>query len=153
MDISVNYFDLDYRNLVQFKRACIDGALLPDTVLSHCSCGYYKKYNAPCSHMYYLALKNDIFSKELNSADSSVIIAKLNSLSNMCFKKLSAVLYGGYYFKPHDIKDLERYYNKILQAGIITACDDGCHYVFSDLVLDNIFFVLHCVFTDPRFSK
>lgn len=153
MESLYDYFDTGYLNLVQFKRASICTSYLSDTTLEQCSCGYFKKYNLPCSHMYSLALEKGVFVTKLNSPDCVLIISKLNSLSNMCFRKFADAMYAGYYYDAHKTSSLDRYYGKILQSGLICENEDSPSYVYSDLVLDNIFFVLNYVFTDPRYKK
>ena len=136
----------NYKNLVQFKHACLnDYSDRGEKATFHgCSCPYFKKFHLPCWHMYQLALSKDFF-KELFEKGEHLTDA-INSLSKGAKNTMAHALYMGYYNEPHLFSSLKNksFKNALLKSGLIIQCEENENqFVFSKDVQENIYYVLY----------
>lgn len=147
-DFKAIFLDTNYRNLVQFKHACLEDYDYRDEVfsLSNCSCGYHKKFRLPCWHMYQVAIKKGIFSDCFERGQ--FLLPMINTLPDDAFGRLGQILYEGFYETEHPLSSLGIYKDVISKSGLIIV--NGKTFTYIKEIQENIFFVLYTFFSDKR---
>lgn len=141
-----DFLNPDYRNIVQFKHACLGDASRGSdkSTLYNCTCGYFKKFKLPCMHMYRLALENGIFDELF--AEGRFLDTAIDSLSKGATCTLAFKLYYGFYEDSHPFSSLKnkRFNNALLKSGLIVldSQNPNC-FRYSKDVQENIYYVMY----------
>ena len=137
-----SYFDPYYKNLVQFKHACLNDYVLQGSVvtsLKKCNCGYYQKFHLPCWHMYRIGLENGIYDDLFKNG--MFLAERFDKLSEREKNAFSKILYLGYYDCDQANVIPKAYIKPFLKAGVFEEI--GGKYFYPKELRDNIFFTIY----------